>query len=259
MEKINLGKYNIAIDISGTESKPWIILSNSLGTTHKMWAPQMDLLNKNFKVLRYDTLGHGESDAPDGPYTFNQLEQDVISLMDALSILRANFLGLSIGGMVGLGLAINYPNRINKLICADARAEATESFIKLWEERDIAMQDNGVKSIWAGTKKRWFYNQNIDTIETFEKEFCNTSINGLTGCGAALKELDYKKYLGKIKNKTLYLGGLNDAGAPADIMEEMSILTPKSIYIAIERAAHIANVDNPIEFNKAISEFLEID
>ena len=74
-----------------------------------------------------------------------------------------------------------------------------------------------------------------------------------------MKELDYKKYLGKIKNKTLYLGGLNDAGAPADIMEEMSILTPKSMYIAIERAAHIANVDNPIEFNKAISEFLEID
>jgi pimeloyl-ACP methyl ester carboxylesterase len=74
-----------------------------------------------------------------------------------------------------------------------------------------------------------------------------------------LKELDYKKYLGKIKSKTLYIGGSNDAGAPADIMEEMSNLTPKSMHIAIERSSHIANVDNPIEFNKAISEFLEIN
>lgn len=117
---------NTAID--GETDKPWIVLSNSLGANLHMWAPQTDVLTQNYRVLRYDTRGHGESDAPDGPYSFDDLLGDVTGLMDAYEIETAAFMGLSMGGMTGLGLALEHADRVTRVVCADGRADAPEPF-----------------------------------------------------------------------------------------------------------------------------------
>ena len=127
-DRVNAGGTTLAVRIDGDEGSPWLILSNSLGATHAMWDPQIEALSAKYRVLRYDTRGHGESDTPEGPYGFADLEGDVIGLMDHYGIDKAAFMGLSMGGMTGLGLAINHPDRVSKVICADGRADAPEPF-----------------------------------------------------------------------------------------------------------------------------------
>ncbi|MEO0830244.1 MAG: alpha/beta fold hydrolase, partial [Pseudomonadota bacterium] len=145
---------NTAID--GEEGKPWLVLSNSLGADLSMWNPQIELLTKAYRVLRYDTRGHGGSAAPPGPYSFADLVGDVIALMDAHEIKQAAFMGLSMGGMTGLGLALDHPARVSRVICADGRADAPGPFRAMWDQRMAAVTENGLAGIVDGTLATWF-------------------------------------------------------------------------------------------------------
>jgi 3-oxoadipate enol-lactonase len=257
-EMVAVNGFKIATKVSGKPGAPWITLSNSLGTTHRMWAPQMSLLEDNFRVLCYDTRGHGQSDVPPAPYSFNDLISDVIALLDHFSIQRTDFMGLSIGGMTALGLALSHPERLNRIICADARAVATEPFRQIWKDRAKMMDEGGVEAVWPSTRERWFIATNDDDVEQFRNEFILMPVEGLKGCGAALQGLDYLKNLSKITTPTFYIGGESDSGAPSNTMQEMANATPGSHYHAVPGAAHIANFDNPGEYNKAIANYLGI-
>ncbi len=112
------------VDGAERSDAPWIVLSNSLAADHTMWDPQIPALTARYRVLRYDTRGHGASDAPEGPYDFDMLVADVIAVMDHHGVERATFMGLSLGGMTGLGLALAHPQRLSRLVCCDARADA---------------------------------------------------------------------------------------------------------------------------------------
>jgi 3-oxoadipate enol-lactonase len=215
-------------------------------------------LRRNFRVLRYDTRGHGASDAPRGPYDMAGLVADVIRLLDHHGVNEADFMGLSIGGMTGLGLAIAHGDRLNRLICADARAEATEQFRKLWQDRAAMMDKGGVAAVWPSTRERWFTSAPAADIARFEAEYMAMPVEGLKGCGAALQGLDYLKDLGKISTPTLYIGGDSDSGAPPEVMQEMAAATPGASYVPVANAAHIANVDNPAGYNQAIAAFLAL-
>lgn len=258
--QVNGVSFNVRID--GQESNPWLILSNSLGSTLAMWDHQIDLLTTTWRVLRYDTRGHGRSEVPPGPYRLDDLVADVIGLMDAHAVKEAAFMGLSMGGMTGLGLALAHPDRIRRVVCCDTRADASEGWAKLWNDRIQFVRDNGMAAMVPTTMQRWLMTSTRSAKPGCAKwlgdMIAATPIEGYIGCAAAIREIDYLKDLPRIKIPVLYVGGDSDAGAPPDVMQAMAKATPGAAYYTVPGAAHIANIDNPQGFNAAISTFLDL-
>lgn len=248
--------------IDGEEGAPWIVLSNSLAATLDMWQPQVDLLARRYRVLRYDTRGHGGSDTPPGDYSFDDLVGDVIGLMDRFGIERAAYMGLSLGGMTGLGLALAHPDRIEKLICCDARADAPPPFVASWDDRVAAIRAGGMAAIAEPTLERWFSERfridRPDEVARARRMILSTDVEGYAGCAAALKRLDYLQHLPGMAVPTLFVVGEKDSGAPPSVMQAMAAATPGSAFRTVAGAAHIANMDNPTGFAEAISPFLDL-
>lgn len=248
--------------VDGSEDAPWLILSNSLGANLSMWDPQIDFLTKTYRVLRYDTRGHGQSDVPAGPYTFDDLVGDVVGLMDAKSIETAAFMGLSMGGMTGLGLSLNHADRISRVVCADGRADAPPPFVAMWDQRMAAVADGGLEAIADGTLGTWLTEawRQAHPAETAAVRDMVTATNpdGYIACCKALQKLDYLKSLGAAKTPILYVGGSNDIGAAPEVMTAMADATPGGRFVEIPDAAHVANINAPKAFNAAVADFLEI-
>jgi 3-oxoadipate enol-lactonase len=250
------------VEASEQRDPPWLILSTSVASDHTMWDPQIEALTTGYRVLRYDTRGHGLSDAPDGPYSFDMLVEDVIGLMDHHGIGKATFMGLSLGGMTGLGLALKHPDRVEKLVCCDARADAPEPYVKGWDERIAIVEREGMQGILQSTLERWltpaFRKENPEVVATVEQMILSTPVTGYKGAAEALKRLDYLKDLPRMTVPTLFVVGAEDAGAPPDVMQRMAEATPGARLAVIPDAAHIANIDNAPGFHEAIADFLKL-
>ncbi len=255
MTKIKLNRR-----VDGPEGAPWLILSNSLGATLAMWDPQIEFLTQKYRVLRYDSRGHGGSDAPEGAYSFDQLTGDVIDLMDGMGIEKARFMGLSKGGMTGLGLALQHPDRIERVICADARADAPDGFRNMWDERMAKVREGGLEAIADGTLASWmtpdWHEANPEASAGIRAMVTSNNPDGYIGCCLALKELDYLRHLGGITIPVLYVGGDKDMGAAPEVMQAMADATPGGVYVQVANAAHVANINRPEDFNAAIAPFL---
>lgn len=246
--------------LDGEGDKPWLVLSNSLATDQTMWDPQMAVLTARYRVLRYDTRGHGRSDAPPPPYGFPDLVGDVLAVMDAHGVARAAYMGLSLGGMTGLGLALGHPDRVGRLVCCDARADAPESFVKSWDDRIAAVDRGGTAALVDGTLERWltpaFRAAHPEEEGRLAGQIRATKPEGYKGCAAALKTLDYLKDLGRLALPVLYVVGAEDGGAPVPAMQSMADATPGARLEVVPDAAHIANVNNPEGFERALQGFL---
>ena len=249
--------------VDGPEGAPWIVLSNSLGANLKMWDGQIDLLTRKYRVLRYDQCGHGTSDAPEGPYTFEGLVADVIVVMDRHGVDTADFIGLSMGAMTGMGLALAHPARFGRMVLADARAVATEAYKRMWDGRIATIRSEGVDSVAKSSLGLWFTDEfrdaNPAATEAARSMIAATPPDGYISSCLALKELDYFDDLGSITQPVLYLCGDADKGAPPAEMREMARVTPNARYVEIPGAGHVANINQPTAFNAALAEFLEID
>ena len=263
MRKVSIENGNyLNVKVDGNRELPAIIFSNSLGTDMRMWDHQIEALIDKFYIIRYDTRGHGQSSPIKGPYSFNMLENDVITILDDLNIIKANLIGLSIGGMTSLGLALKYQNRFNKIICCAARADNPPPFIEGWNQRIAVIDTKGTEGVIEGSLERWYSDDfklepsNKDIINLSKEMIKNTSAEGYIGCAHALKTLNYLKDLSTINKEMLFIAGENDIGAPPMVMEEMSHLTPNSKYICIPGAAHILNIEAPDIVNKTILNFL---
>ena len=260
-EKVRLDNHiTLHCVINPSEKKEWIVLSNSLGATNEMWTDQIKVLSEHFQVLRYDTRGHGQSSCPEGPYSFDDLCEDVVGLLNYFSIEKANFMGLSLGGMTGLGLAINHPNRISRVVCADARAEATEMFKAMWYERIFKVDSGGLNAILEGTITSWFTSNWIEAnplkIQSIKDMVLSNNPKGYIYCCEALKGLNYLTQLDTIEAPVLYIGGDQDKGAPPETMKEMANHTPFSRYECVSNSADVANINNADEFNQKIISYL---
>ena len=267
MQKADLNGTTIAYRIDEPRNvagdSGWIILSNSLAADHRMWDPQVALLTEKHRLLRYDTRGHGDSPPVKGPYSFEMLVADVVGLMDHLQIKKASFMGLSLGGMTALGLALNHPDRFDRFVCCDARADSPPAYVEGWKDRIAAVESGGIASIVDSTLERWlvpsFRNAQLDQMKIVRDMINKTTEMGWIGCAGALKNLNYLDDLGNINRPVLYLVGAEDAGAPPDVMKHMADNTPGSEFTIIPNAAHVANIDNREEFNVAISSFLKLN
>jgi 3-oxoadipate enol-lactonase len=248
-------------ELSGKENGPAVVLSHSLGSSMVMWNPQLEVLEPHFRVLRYDMRGHGDSEASQGAYTLDQLAADVIALLDALDIKSAHFVGLSIGGMIGQCLGLNYAGRFQSLTLCDTAAIIPDEARPLFDERKQTARENGMEALVQGTLERWFtlpyLEQNHPAVDLIRKQFLATSVTGFIGCSEAILGLNYLDRLSEIKLPTLIMVGEDDPGTPVSASEAIHDLIVDSKLVVFPSAAHLSNIEQAKAFNSALLEFLK--
>ncbi len=243
--------------LEGEAGKPVLVLSNSLGTDFSMWDPQVPEFLKSFRVLRYDTRGHGYSSVTPGPYSIEQLAKDVLALGDALKLDRFHFCGLSMGGMIGMWLAANAPQRLTKLmLCSTAAKIGTP---ETWNARIDTVRKQGMKPVAAATIERWFSPafraKNPATVAGIQKMLEAANPEGYAACCAAVRDFDFREQLGKIRTPALVISGTHDpATTPAD-GHFLADHIPGARYVELN-AAHLSNVEDADRFTREVSTFL---
>ncbi len=259
--KITANGIQINYQLSGKEDEPVVVLSHSLGSSLAMWDPQMELLEARYKVLRYDIRGHGGSDAPEGAYTLDQLGGDAIGLLDALGIDVAHWVGLSMGGMIGQYLALNYADRLRSLALCDTAAIIPDEAQPVWQERMDMARDKGMQALVQETVKRWFtlpyLGKNPGGVELIRKHFLATPVLGYIGCSEAIRVLNYLEDLSDIKIPTIIMVGEDDPGTPVAASEAMHERIPDSRLVVLHSAAHLSNIEQAEAFNSSLMGFLQ--
>lgn len=257
--KIQSNGIDMAYDIVGNKG-PWVILVHSLATCRALWRPQVEALAGRFRILSLDLRGHGESSAPRGAYSFEQLAADVIGLMDALRIDRARYVGLSIGGMVGEFLGLLAPRRFERLVLAGVTSQIAPAGAALWDERIATVEDKGMEVMVAPTLERWFtppFRAAQPELMAWVGEMIrSTPVAGYVGCGRALQTLDITARLSEIQLPTLVLAGGEDTGTPVAASRLVAESIPGARFEIIPAASHLACLEQPEAFNRLLQEFL---
>ena len=215
--EIPAGRVHYALD--GPPDAPVLAFSNSLGATLAMWEPQVVPLSRRFRLLRYDTRGHGLSSAPPGPYAIEDLGRDVIAMLDALKIRRANFCGLSMGGLIALWLGIHAPERLQRLVVCNSAARV--GTVDAWNARIAAIRNEGMKAIAGGLMERWFTAdfraESPAIVESIRQAVLQQPVEGYVACCAAVRDADFRERLAEVKVPTLVIAGASDpVTSPAD-------------------------------------------
>jgi 3-oxoadipate enol-lactonase len=241
----------------GPRDAPPLVLSNSLGTDHTMWDAQIPALTQHFRVVRYDGRGHGASAVPAGPYTIVDLGQDVVALCEALGIGRAHFCGLSLGGMVGMCLAANAPERVDRLILCDTAARLGPP--EYWDARIEAVRAGGMSAIALAVLARWFtesfLSQFPTVIEQVRHVLANTPASGYIACCEAIRDMDQRASLSRIQAQTLVIAGAFDAATPPEDGRFLATAIPNARYEELP-AAHLSNIEASAAFTDAVTRFL---
>ncbi len=243
--------------LEGQAGKPVVLFSNSLGTDFSMWDPQVPEFLKSFRVLRYDTRGHGQSSVTPGPYSIAQLAGDVLGLADALKLERFHFCGLSMGGMIGMWLAMNAPQRLIKLVlCSTAAKIGTP---ETWNARIGTVRKQGMKPIAAAVVERWFSPafraKNPATVAATQKMLEATSPEGYAACCAAVRDFDFREQLGKVRILAVVISGTHDPATPPADGHFLADHIQGARYVELN-AAHLSNVEDPGSFTREVTAFL---
>ena len=242
---------------SGPEHAPVLVLSNSLGTTHRMWDAQEAAFTKHFRLLRYDARGHGQSSVTPGPYTIAKLSWDVVHLLDFLQLDCVHFCGLSMGGMIGMFLGANAANRFHKIVLCNTAAKVGTP--DSWNARIDAVQREGMLAVAAGVVERWLTpayraSHPAETAAVLRMlEEANPV--GYVACCAAVRDMDQRQNLQNVKVSALVLAGTHDpATLPAD-GQFLAKHIPGASYVELN-AAHLSNIEAQDDFNVRVLNFL---
>jgi 3-oxoadipate enol-lactonase len=245
--------------VEGRDDAPALILSNSLGTNFGMWDAQMPEFRKHFRVLRYDTRGHGQSEVPPGPYTFDQLGRDALALADAADFGEFSFCGLSMGGVTGMWLGIHAAHRLHKLLLCSTGAKIGDP--QTWDARMAAMRKGGGKSIAPGAMERWFTapfrQREPETIARIQRMVESTTVEGYVACCAALREVDLREQIAQISTPTLVISGTHDPATPPADGKFAAKHIPGARYLELD-AAHLSNVELHERFTQEVCNFLRM-
>ena len=237
----------------GDNTNPALIFSNSLGTSYHMWQPQIDALQNDYFIICYDTRGHGKSSAPTGPYSFDQLGQDVINLLDYLNIDKAFFCGISMGGMTGQWLAINHPDRFYHLMLCNTAAKIGNE--AAWTERAQLVREQGLKPIATTAASRWFtvdfIDNHSDVVKALSDALAAGSSEGYASCCEALSTADTREQLKDIRVPVTVVAGSKDPVTTVADAQYMVDHIPNA-KLAIIDASHISNIEQPEVFNQYV-------
>jgi len=251
----NGARMNYRID--GPPGAPTLVLSNSLGTNLTMWDPQISALAKQFRVLRYDTRGHGESAVTPGPYSIAQLGRDVMGLLDALGIERVHFCGLSMGGMIAMWIGTNEPGRVNRLLLCNTAAKIGS--LEGWNSRIEMVRGQGMGAIADTQAQRWFTAAFVanspSVIVSARQMIANTSPDGYAANCAAIRDIDQRESISRIRARTLVISGLHDPVIPAADSRYLADTIPGARLAELD-ASHLSNLEAADDFTAALLTFL---
>ena len=246
-------------EITGRDDGPVVVLSNSLGSTHRMWEPQLAALQQRFRVVRYDTRGHGSSPVPNGPYGIDDLADDLVALLDGLGVERAPRVGLSLGGMTAMRVAGRNPERVDKLalLCTGAQLPPASN----WTDRAATVRAHGCVAVAAAVVERWFTPEFLaahpDIRANHEAMVVATPVEGYAGCCEAIAALDLRDDLTSITAPTLAIAGSDDPATPPAKLEEIAGGVRDGRLLVVPHAAHLANAEQPGIITSALIEHLE--
>ncbi|KQP19301.1 alpha/beta fold hydrolase [Pseudorhodoferax sp. Leaf265] len=244
----------VSVALQGNPQGTAVVLTHSILSSGAMWEAQAALLaERGWRVLRIDTTGHGHSPAPSGPVSMDGLASDTVAVLDALSIARAHYVGLSLGGMSGFGLGIHHADRVLSLVLCDARADAPPAVAAPWDERIAVAQAHGTcEPLAAPTIARWFGQDFLAdqpaACERLRSVAASTSVAGFVGCARAIQGLDYLNDVGAIRLPTTLIVGANDGVLPA-AMRDLQTRVAGSVLVSVPNAGHLPNIEQPDLFN----------
>ncbi len=259
MPYADLAEVRLHYSLEGDESLPALTLSNSLGTTMDMWAPQMPTFLKHFRVLRYDTRGHGKSGAPPGPYNFAKLGTDVVDLLDHLGVGRSHFCGLSMGGITGMWLGIHQPQRIHRLVLCNTAAYIGPP--EAWSGRIDTVKTSGMAPVVQAVTERWLTPDfrgregNAQIARHLQEMLGATPPAGYVANCEAIRDNDLRGQVGSISVPTLVIAGTHDNATPAKDGRAVAEAIVGARYVEFD-AAHLSNWEQPDAFTQAVVDFL---
>jgi 3-oxoadipate enol-lactonase len=244
--------------IDGPADAPVVVLSNSIGSTSDMWEPQVPALAERFRVVRYETRGHAGAPVPDGPYTVADLGGDVLALLDNLGVPRAHFAGLSLGGMTGMWLGVNAPERIDRLVLLCTSAMLAREID--WAARAALVREQGTGAIAAATVERWFTEQFIaehpDDAARWRATIADTPSEGYAGCAEAIGSMDLEDDIRAIGAPTLVIAGRQDPATPPPHAELIASRIPGARLEVVD-GAHLSNYERSDEVTELMLSHLE--
>lgn len=260
MGSVKLAEGELNYQLDGPENAPVLVLSNSLGTNLHMWDTQIAAFTEHFRVLRYDTRGHGKSLVTEGPYSIEQLGQDVLALLDALNIDKAYFCGLSMGGLIGQWLAINAGERLHKVIVCNTAAKIGTP--EIWNPRiEMVLRDGAAAMVGLrdASIERWFTpayaKANPETAKRITDMLAATSPQGYAANCGAVRDADYREQLGAVTVPMLVISGTEDAVTPPSGGHFIQQNVPGAQYAEFH-AAHLSNVEVGEPFSRCVIDFL---
>jgi 3-oxoadipate enol-lactonase len=240
-------------------SGPVVMFSNSLASNLTMWDLQVEPLEmEGFRVLRYDSRGHGQSSAPEGPYTIDLLADDAAALIDHLGVGPVHFCGLSKGGMVAMNMGVRHPEKVRTLTIADSAAHMAPK--DTWDDRVRMVTAGGMASVVDGTIDRWITTHGQqrmeDQVEKVRNMILNTPVTGFVACCRAIQAMDQRETIKAIDKPTLVVVGDKDPSTTPAHAKEIADAVPGAELEIIADAAHLANIEQPVAFTDALLKFL---
>jgi 3-oxoadipate enol-lactonase len=248
----------LRVRIDGPERAPSLVLSNSLGATLEMWEPQVAAFSEHYRILRYDTRGHGSSSIPRRwPWTIADLGGDVIGLLDALGIERAHFCGLSMGGATGMWLATHASARIDRLVLCNTTPWLGPP--ETMTARIAQVRGEGMAPLVEGILQRWFTPEfrasDAAAVDRTRQMLLAAPAEGYAGCCEALRDMDQRDDLPRINTPTLVIAGTEDPSPSVDAARQWTVMIPQALFIELP-AAHLSNIGAATAFNAAVLGFL---
>lgn len=237
----------LGFSVYGDAAAPALLLGNSLGTTSQMWSAQLVELARHFYVVAFDHRGHGKSEVSAQPWQIDDLGGDVVALLDQLGIDRASYAGVSLGGMVGMWIAANAPNRIDRLmvICTSAHLAAPD----YWRERAAKVRANGMGSIVDPVVERWFtpaFAQRLPhVVRDYKETMAQLPPDGYAACCEVIGRLDLRADLARVSAPTMVVAGADDQAIPPEHGAKIAKAIAGSSFVTVADAAHLANVEQP--------------
>jgi 3-oxoadipate enol-lactonase len=248
-------------EVHGKEGAPWLVLSHSLACSTRMWDEQIAAFKDRYRILAYDTRGHGQTDAPAGLYTLDQLADDLKALLDGMKISRAHYCGLSMGGMIGQTFALKYPGIFTTLVLADTTSRIPAEMAAAWQDRIRIAQAQGMKPLVEPTLGRWFtepYRKAAPQVmQRIGALIGSTPVAGYVGCCHAIPKINLTSRLKEIRTPILIIVGEDDPGTPVAMSKEIHENAPGSKLVVLPKAAHLSNIEQSAAFNRALEEFLK--
>lgn len=254
---VNGIRLHYRIDDTGRADAPWLVLANALGADLTMWTPQLAAFSSRFRLLRFDTRGLGCSDAPSGPYTVEQWAADLLGLLDALSIERAHFCGISMSGLTGIALAARHAERIDRLVLAHTAARIGAA--EVWQARAHQVREQGTRALADATLQRWF-SPGFAAREplmcaAIRDAFVHADSEGYASNCEAIGAADLRAELGAIRAPTLVMAGRADASVPPGDSRALAAGVAGARFVELD-AQHLSNIERAEEFTQAVLDFL---